>query len=59
MTVAELIEQLKEFNPELKVWMAEDPEGNELRPFLEIGLGEVEEVEDYVVVLWPGYYVQN
>lgn len=32
MTVAELIEQLKQFNPEHQVWMAKDSEGNGYKP---------------------------
>lgn len=36
MTVAELIEKLKQFNPEHQVWMSKDDEGNEYKPVGEI-----------------------
>lgn len=84
MAVAELIEHLKQFNPEHQVWMASDDEGNEYRPLGEVANFETFEVEHFddeyedevyirleqfsyndvcdnpnVVMIWPGYYVQN
>ena len=46
MTVAELIEQLKKFNPEYQVWVASDPEGNEFRPLCEASSFQTFEAED-------------
>lgn len=59
MTVAELIENLKEFKPDLEVWLSKDSEGNDFKPISVLGLGEVDEVENYVLVLWPGWYVED
>ena len=55
MTVAELIEKLKEFKPDLQVWLSKDSEGHDFQPISGLGLGEVDEVESYVLVLWPGW----
>lgn len=47
MTVAELIDVLKGFNPEHQVWMASDDEGNELRPVGEADNFQTFEVEHF------------
>lgn len=47
MTVAELIEELKTFNPEHQVWMAKDDEGNAYNPVGEASNFTTFEVEHF------------
>lgn len=46
MTVVELIEQLKKFDPNMLVWMTSDEEGNSYAPLYEVALFNTKEVED-------------
>jgi hypothetical protein len=46
LTVAELIEQLQDINPNMPVWMASDEEGNSYAPLYEVALFNTKEVED-------------
>lgn len=47
MTVAELIEELKTFNPEHLVWISKDDEGNGYSPVGQISNFETFEVEHF------------
>lgn len=51
MTVKELIEQLKAYNPNAEVILAQDPEGNGFWGAYEVALPD--EHTDEAVVIWP------
>jgi len=46
MTVAELIQQLQDINPNMPVWLASDEEGNSYAPLYEIAFFNTKEVDD-------------